>query len=231
MQLTASFIPVSGNAKIGKVSTTYAARESCPDVCPLKASGECYGNGFRTKPVWNRLSGITDDPIVIAQDEARAIDAKVKPSRNLRLHVVGDCQIDEAAAIVSAAVSRYLQRAKDLGNKVSAWTYTHAWRTVNRASWGQVSVMASCESSADVKLAWSNGYAASCIIPDFPADGKLFVRDGVRYLPCLEQSGRAADCDSCGVCFRDDTLLRTRTVIGFKPHGDKAKALAKRVAL
>jgi hypothetical protein len=84
------------------------------------------------------------------------------PGRPLRLHTVGDCRTDEAARIVAAAAERYMDAG---GGPV--WTYTHAWRLVDRASWGRVSVLASCETPEQVELARARGYATAIVVDEF----------------------------------------------------------------
>jgi hypothetical protein len=80
----------------------------------------------------------------------------------MRLHTVGDCRTDEAAKIVAAAAERYMDAG---GGPV--WTYTHAWRLVDRASWGRVSVLASCETPEQVELARARGYATAIVVDEF----------------------------------------------------------------
>ena len=219
-------VATSGNKKIGNAATTYAAQTSCPTSCPFFDGGGCYAeNGalgkFVTAPLNRAASAVAHDGVDVAKGEGAAIDKmQVVPDQDLRLHTVGDCASDEAARIVAAAAARYHARG---GGQV--WTYTHAWRDVARESWGEVSVLASCETAADVALAKARGYATQITVEQFASDGRHIAGEaegqhaaGVDILPCPEQT-RGVSCTDCRLCF-DDAKLRGRGYsIAFEKHG------------
>jgi hypothetical protein len=217
---------VSGNTKIGDAGATYAAQASCPSSCPFKDGGGCYAETgrigkFVTRELNASAEVLNADTLAIAQAEADAIDdLTITRGRPLRLHTVGDCASDEAAQIVSAAAARYMERG---GGQV--WTYTHAWRDVAHESWGGVSVLASCESGDDVRLARSLGYAPSIVVEQFESD-KLTA--GV--LPCPAQT-RGRTCTSCRLCFDDLRILDRGYAIGFELHGIPYAVRQARLAL
>lgn len=160
----------------------------------------------------------------IAQEEASAID-RLTGKRPLRLHDVGDCDTEEAARIIAEAAKRYKERG---GVNAPVWTYTHS-RNVPRAAWGEaVSVLRSCETEAQVKETFDSGYAA-CIefAGEFPSDNVFTLPEGTRVMPCPEQTGKKENCIACGLCFHADALLRARTAIGFKGHGQKKKLMTE----
>jgi hypothetical protein len=219
-------VPTSANKKIGNAATTYAAQTSCPTSCPFFAGGGCYAeNGsigkFVTAPLNRAANAVEHDAVDVAKAEAAAIDKmKVVPGEDLRLHTVGDCATDEAAQVVAAACARYRARG---GGPI--WTYTHAWRDVARESWGEVSVLASCETAADVALAKARGYATQITVEGFVSDRRHALKAvegekaaGVDVLPCPEQT-RGVTCTDCRLCF-DDAKLRDRGYsIAFETHG------------
>ncbi len=205
------------------VSVTHAAKRSCPVSCPFYVSPEqraagvkdpCYAGHGHQGMVTRRLEAgaaiLNADALMIALAEALAIDDLT--GRNLlRLHIVGDCATDRCADIVSAAAQRYSARH---GQPV--WTYTHGWRETARASWRDVSVLASCETDDDVRLATSRGYAVALVRAH--ADLPRTV-GGLRTIPCPQQTGARLDCASCKMCTRDQSL-QGRACIVFDPHGD-----------
>ena len=160
-------------------------------------------------------------PEVIALAEAAEID-KLSGANPLRLHGVGDCKTDRAAEIVSGAADRYRERG---GQPV--WTYTHAWRQVDRASWAGVSVLASCETPEDVKAADARGYAVERTVMDWAEAGPITTEDGRTLKPfqCPEQTGRARDCESCRFCTKD-SAWRGRAYLVLKAHGATRKMRA-----
>jgi hypothetical protein len=72
------------------------------------------------------------------------------------------------------------------GQKV--WTYTHAWRAVARASWGDaVSVLASVETVRATWEAMAKAYATTVVVAAFEREGAYRI-DGVTVVPCPQQT-------------------------------------------
>ena len=216
----------SGNKKLGGAATTYAAQTSCPPSCVLRDGGGCYAEAGKVGITTRRLNAGAEEqpsgPHEVAVAEAKEIDSlKVVPGQPLRLHTVGDCATDEAALLVSAASGRYRENG---GGPV--WTYTHAWRDVSRESWGDVSVLASCETAPDVRAAQGRGYATSIVIAEeFKKKGRYRLgpeagqAEGVEIFPCLEQTtGRT--CTDCRLCLDDKALKERGYTIAFRVHGE-----------
>jgi len=183
-----SVVEISSNSKVGKVSATYAAQQSCPKSCALMGNG-CYAESGMVGMQTRRLNRAKQTAAKIARAEAQGIRA-LTGRFPLRLHVVGDCKTDYAATTVSSAADEH--RAK-FGNAV--WTYTHAWRDVARASWGNVSVLASCETIQETVEAMAKGYAAALVLPahkQLTAWREPTSSSHVTVIPCPEQTGRAA---------------------------------------
>lgn len=211
----------SQNSKLGVgVASTYASQASCPTYCPFKGAG-CYAEtgytGFTTKRLNNATKKGTRARDV-ARAESRAI-RKMPARRHLRLHVVGDCRTNESAKIVSRAAADYKRRALLQGIKVSIWSYTHSASRVKRSSWDPaVSILASCETPAQVKEAQANGYATAIVVDHHISD-KAYMIDDIKVVPCPEQTGKAASCAECRLCWDSDKLLARKVSIGFASHG------------
>jgi hypothetical protein len=133
----------------------------------------------------------------------------------LRLHTVGDCKTDRAAAIVADAAMAHTARYGQ-----PSWTYTHAWRAVQRPSWGTVSVLASCETEDDVARATAEGWACAIVVnkgdvlPDTIA--------GMKTIHCPQQTGGKPDCARCMICAKD-TRIKGKAVVVFEGHGATKK--------
>ena len=211
--MLATMVTKSRNRKLGGCAATYAAQASCPGSCPFRDNG-CYAEKGFVALTTRRLNGASGDAtaIDVARAEAAAIDA-AKPrwaGQPLRLHVVGDCPDNECAETVAAAARRWRERG---GGPV--WTYTHAWRDVDRLSWEGVSVLASVHSKDEAAEAEAHGYAAA-MVGSHENGKRAWREDGTRYVPCPQQHG-LADCRTCGLCFRDERL-HERAVIVFEKH-------------
>jgi len=114
----------------------------------------------------------------------------------------------------------------------SPWSYTHTWRTIDRAAWGPaISVLASVERPEDIEVARAAGYAAAITVEEFPSE-KAFSLPGTTALviPCPAQT-RGRTCAKCRLCL-DRDLLGMNRAIGFELHGrDKKKAAEALVQL
>jgi hypothetical protein len=218
-----STVEISTNSKIGKVSATYAAQQSCPKSCAFRNSG-CYAESGMTGFQTRRLNQAERNPEQIARAEARGI-RELTGRFPLRLHVVGDCRTNFTARVVSAAADEH--RAK-FGNPV--WTYTHAWRDVDRKSWGNVSVLASCETTEQAREAMRKGYAAAVVVAKHPQAG-VWREGDLRMVPCPEQTGKADSCESCRLCWQGGKLRAGKVVIAFAAHGGKRKIQEKLVQI
>lgn len=221
------------NEKLGECSTTHAAQASCPSSCVFKDGGGCYAETgqqgmFVTRRLNEAAADLDADAEAVAEAEAYAIDEmRVVPGRPLRLHTVGDCSTDETARVVSGAAERYMERG---GGPV--WTYTHAWRDVERSSWGKVSVLASCETARDVVEARLRGYATAVVVEEFPSD-RLYSPDGpaqMAHLPCPSMT-RNVSCSDCRLCMDDAGLRERGYSIAFAIHGIPAAKRSARMAL
>ena len=204
---------VTENKKLGFMSTTYAAIDSCPSDCPFKKSKACYGMRGPISWKWLKLTG---SPMMIAKAEAAGIRS-LTGLRDLRIHTLGDCSTDKTAKIVSEAAEVFMHKR----NK-KAFTYTHAWKTVSRKSWGKVSVLASCETPAEVRRAKALGYATAMVVPKFDSSVAYMV-DGIKIVPCPEMTGKAANCEVCRLCMQDDKLKAAGVTIGFAAHGPETR--------
>lgn len=211
---------LSANTKIGEAASTYAAQASCPSSCPFLDGGGCYAESgqlgkFVTDPLNTAARDREADELDVALAEARAIvEMDVVPGRPMRLHTVGDCSTTAAAQIVALAAADYRRRG---GGPV--WTYTHAWREVAREAWGAVSVLASCETAADVQLARERGYAPSIVVEEFPGRRAFLLDSKEKVVPCPAQTTNGVSCSSCRLCLDDARLRALDVVIGFELHG------------
>lgn len=225
----ASFIFVleSANTKLMSrrrlVAATYASIEgTCPDSCALKKTRECYAMGGQVGMVTERIHA-KRAPIEHARAEADAIDAADPRDRYLRLHVSGDASVPRAAQLLGAAARRWLERG---GRTV--WTYTHAWATVPRESWGpSVSVLASVDKLAHVAAAFARGYAVARYVAAFPADS--WEEAGMTWIACPAQTRDDTGCVDCRLCMDAEGLRARKRGIAFVAHGHRGEKLKRRL--
>lgn len=222
--------------------STYASIEStCDDVCPFKRrddgkSGGCFADSGRTTFLVRELDRnaalLGNTSFDSTLDEVAEIDGAfvrgvpqdgAKGGRDLRLHVSGDVASAGAAAMLGEAATRWRSRG---GGTV--WTYTHTWRTIDRAMWGDdVSVLASIEHPTQAKEARARGYASAIVVDEFPNGAKAFsIDERTKAVPCPAESGKTT-CVECRLCL-DVDLLGINRAIAFRAHGwDRHKVLTQ----
>lgn len=207
------------NRKIGDIACTYLPiKQTCPSTCALKDNG-CYAQvgyvGLHMRRLEHKTEGMKAYDII--RKEAREI-ASVGPTANgkaLRLHISGDARTAKSANLLRDA-------AKKWNGKV--FTYTHAWRDIARHEWGNISVLASVENLHQAKEAIDAGYAPAVTVAHHPADGKAYYKDGVKVIPCPQQT-KEITCDNCRLCMNDSMLYQQGAAIAFAIHGVRKKRM------
>lgn len=193
---------------------TATSQDSCPPTCPLRGAG-CYAEAGRPNIVTSRLNrSEVRDPLAIAIAEAEAI-RKLSGRRMLRLHVVGDCYIDEGAKILAQAAKEHTEKCG-----MPVFTYTHGHET-KRESWGEISVLRSCETFGQVKKAHKDGFASAMVVNSHDSD-RAVKHEDFTIIPCPQQTGRVANCAACKLCAQGDKLHAKKAVIAFAIHGARA---------
>lgn len=245
----ALYVSDSHNTKISgemKVDATYLTLESCPPDCALKEV--CYADQGKVAMTTRRLAeefakdvkkkkvgpekkvaGKATHSEYLAAAEARAIDnaydrGPVPKGRMMRLHVAGDTTTETGAVVIANAIDRWKARG---GGKV--WSYTHAWKTVRRTAWGEVSVLASMEDPKLAAKARKRGYAPALVVPEFPNGAKSFERDGTTWTPCPAQTKEDVHCTECKLCMNDKRLYEGNRGIAFEAHGVKKNEAKRRL--
>jgi len=232
------FVEASGNKKLSgnhRVSATYLSLSSCPSTCELKKTGECYSMSGRVGMITRRLDrGISSkDYLRIAQEESRKIRCSfeggpipqdgARGGRDLRAHVSGDCRNNTVAKIFGNAAKNWVSRGGNM-----PWTYSHAWRSIKRSSWGKhVSVLASLDNPKDAKKALRNHYAPARYVPEFK-DDRAWEEHGVRWIPCPAQTKETV-CVECRLCMNDKKLKKMKAGIAFAAHGGREHKMRRRL--
>lgn len=217
---------VTANGKLGPVAATYVSQVTCPQECPWYDDGKmgspCYANNGYQGYLTKKLNQGKGNHMDAAREEA-ALISQLSGERPLRLHVVGDCKDRAAAEMVARAADSY--RAK---NEQPVWTYTRAWERVPRKAWGHISVLASCETPGQVRRALEAGYSAAIVVGAF-AKPTAYRKDGIKIVPCPEETGRVDSCTQCKLCWKDDLLRRAGITIGFQAHSVQAAKVREKL--
>jgi hypothetical protein len=224
----------SKNSKIGTMSATYTAYQTCPKSCKLRPDVQsdgsfkqsaCYASQDLVAIQMHRLTTASVDVSFDAIERAECEGIESLTGKNiLRLKVGGDTVSDKYARALAKACAVYTSKFGQL-----AYTYTHNWLNIARESFGQISVLASCDSVAEVKQAKARGYATATVVSEFPNGAKLFEIDGEKMLPCPNQINNEVKCTACKLCTRDAELKARNITVAFKSHGRQSESLSERL--
>lgn len=230
-----TYVVNSGNSKImgsKPVDATYASiKATCPKTCSLKNGNGCYAElsfvGIQVRRLDDQAEGLST--LELARAEAKAIDSAyngkgIPNKRDMRLHVAGDSRTIAGSKMINSAVGRWKKRGGG-----DCWSYTHAWRTISRDIWSNVSILASVDNVSEAKEARKQGYAPAMVVPEHPSD-KAFLVDGsdIKWIPCPAQT-RDVGCSDCRLCFNADRLFEGNFGIAFAAHGSKKNNIKKRL--
>ena len=228
----ATVVEDSKNEKTGVMSATYTPYQTCPDTCMMKPTVLADG-GFDKTPCYACMDfvGITmhritraavDVPLTqIAKQECNGIDS-LTGKNILRLKVGGDTPNTRYAKSLAKSCDGY--RAK---HGQATYGYTHNWNAIPRAAFGGISILASCDSVADIGKAKARGYATATVVSEFPNGAKSFALGGHQLIPCPNQINKAVTCSTCKLCCHDDKLRNRDISIAFRAHGRQADELAE----
>lgn len=199
----------SANAKTGPMPTLRRPiAATCPTTCAflpktLGGNGKCYANG-RINGTVSRLA--TD--MTIDEAAAKINGGKAKGAKYLRDRVVGDImQGERDAQTVDIAYLEAVQEVATLTDLI-AYGYTHAWaQTTPEAMPAGYVMNASTNTIEELEAAVRAGWATT-IASDDVNDGDVI--GGRRVITCPEQTGKAPDCASCGLCAKPNRAVTVR---------------------
>lgn len=225
-----AFARKSRNTKTGNIPVTTSDAKTCPDACPLKASGACYAKHGPLGMYWQKIDGgqyaITWQNLI---DSVTAL-----PDGQLWRHnQAGDLpgegdEIDCNALIDLVNANR--------GKK--GFTYTHkpveGYNTIpmnNRdairhanANGFTINLSADNLAEADSLKALNIGPVVTVLPREAPSVS--YTPAGNKVVVCPAQTRDDVSCKSCGLC----AISKRDIIVGFLAHGVSAKK-AEAIAL
>lgn len=210
------YLTYGNNSKVGQAYTTsLSVAATCLTTCHHHPSrhGTCYAIYGPSGMAQRRLANRTTTEEVTEE----VTKLKTLPTGALvRIHAAGDFANTRHALRVSNVVRRL---------KLKAWSYTHRWRTIPASAHAGASVLASCETLADVKEAHARGYAPALVVDAFKSTITYSLGNGFKGIPCPNQTHANVTCADCKLCLRADWLHSSKSVILFEAHGTRARKL------
>lgn len=213
--------PARGNAKLGDVLTE--SRETgptCPVSCPLYQNETCYSKKlgvFRS----NIMEGMRDREAAHMADRPAWIASRVKAwsketkaGRPVRFLVHGDLMRHDGTGLDWDWINDVAAAAQQV-DKFRGFGYTHTWvrpealRARDLLYSCGITFWASCHSATEAGQARAQGWNVALISEERKAgysgaNARTAEAMGTDRpaIVCPEQTGRKADCASCGFCFQ-----------------------------
>ena len=233
------FTKVSGNSKVGPLSTVMSVQSTCPTVCPLHPvnGGACYAAGGPSLIHWDRLTkGLVG---MLWADFLKAVRKDIYSDQLWRWGTAGD--LPGTGNVTDAVALAELTKANQ-GRK--GWAYTHRPVLSEQTAQG-VSTEAIAANRVAIKAANDGGFTVNLSANNLGMADKLLalgIAPVVSIVPkdvvknCLTPGGNRVvicpastrdnvTCARCGLCQR----AKRDYVIAFPAHGfriAKANAVA-----
>jgi hypothetical protein len=211
-----TWVPRSGNAKLGPIPTCIASAESCPPTCGFYGKG-CFAEQDVLGHHWRQTQpgrrGITFDELL---ERVRALP----PGQVWRYATAGDLPgIGEAVNVTKFG---QLVRA-NLGRR--GFTFTHkrqAWRYLHFATRSGFTINLSADTleQAD-ELAALEVAPVAVVLPAGEFPPYLRTPGGRKVIVCPAET-RGLTCATCQLC----TRAERKSIVGFVAHGQMAKTVS-----
>lgn len=221
-----AFARKSRNTKTGDIPVTTSDAKTCPDACPLKASGACYAKHGPLGMYWKKINAGQ-----YASTWQHLVEqvAKLPANQLWRHNQAGDLPGDNDC--IDAVAMRQLIAANS-GKR--GFTYTHKPVETNQAN------------AALVAESNSNGFTVNLSADDMGEADRLkalnigpvvvvlprnapdvsYTPNGHKVVTCPAQTRDDVSCKTCGLCARSNR----EAIVGFLAHGVSAKK-AEAIAL
>lgn len=216
----------SRNAKTGNIPVSTSPASTCPNACPLKASGACYAKHGPLGMFWAKVN---DGRAGIAWDDFLTMVSSLPVGQLWRHNQAGDLpgddnEIDQVAlrqlvlANYASAARGFTYTHKPMDNASNRMAVAHA----NRDGF-TINLSADTLSEADELAAFNIGPVVVVVSRD--ADN-MTTPEGRPVVICPAQRADDVSCKTCGLCAKSDR----KTIVGFRAHGVSAKK-AEAIAL
>lgn len=221
-----AFARKSRNAKTGDIPVTTSDAKTCPDACPLKASGACYAKHGPLGMYWQKINRGQ-----YASTWSHLLEqvAKLPANQLWRMNQAGDLP-GENNTIDPVAMGELVEANR--GKR--GYTYTHkpvetdaanAALVANANAQGfTVNLSADDMGEADRLKALNIGPVV-VVLPRNAPDVS-YTPNGHKVVTCPAQTRDDVSCKTCGLCARSNR----EAIVGFLAHGVSAKK-AEAIAL
>lgn len=213
-----AFARKSRNAKTGNIPVTTSNAKTCPDACPLKATGACYAKHGPLGMYWAKINR---GDYALSFDELVQSIASLPLGQLWRHNQAGDLPGNGDTIDHVKLLDLVEANAGKRG-----FTYTHKPmdRESNRLSVANanangftINLSADTLSEADELKALD----IAPVVTILPRDAKpvTYTPNGHKVVTCPAQTRDDVSCKTCGLC----AVASREVIVGFLAHGVSAK--------
>ncbi|HMG12890.1 MAG TPA: hypothetical protein VK571_06935 [Gemmatimonadaceae bacterium] len=209
-----TWIPKSGNKKLGGIPESIVSPETCPPSCGFYGKG-CYAEFGASGHHWRNVEhhGLAWDDFIA---RVRALPA----GQLWRYAVAGDLpgdgeEIDQAK----------LAQLVDANRGKRGFAFTHkraAYEAIRDANLAGFTVNLSTDTLEGADAAWGSGLPVAVVLPA-DASGDIRTPAGRRVVICPAQLREDVTCASCQLC----SISQRKGIVGFRAHGQMKKTVTK----
>lgn len=222
-------VAVSSNAKTGPIPVSTSSEETCPDVCPFKASKMCYAKSGPLALHWNKVS----NGVYNADLSWSTFLTKIKALRFGQLWRHN--QAGDLPGVNEEIDTEKLNELVEANKGKKGFTYTHkpvennpknaeAVKNANKNGF-TVNLSANNLEHADELLAMNIGPVCS-VVPINQTKNTVTPK-GTKVVICPAAVRENVSCSTCKLCAHSER----KYVIGFPAHGTKKKVMDKFVSV
>ena len=222
MQIRVNLTMVSRNSKTGPIPVSTTSRNSCPDICPFKASG-CYANGGPLAIHWKRLD--ESNAGLSWNNFCEKVAKQIYKGQLWRMNQAGDLPPMQFSNDLIDVDKLYQLVMANKGKR--GFTYTHYNPTIGSnaevIAWANsqgftINLSGNDLTHAD-ELADLNCGPVTVVLP-MDQMSNTATPKGRKVVVCPAVTHDNVTCASCGLC----AIAKRDAIIGFPAHGIGKKA-------
>lgn len=208
-----TWVPKSGNKKLGGIPAAIVSPETCPPSCGFYGKG-CYAEFGASGHHWRNVEhhGLSWSDFLKRVTELPA-------GQLWRYAVAGDLP-GEGDGVDARALSELVRANR--GKR--GFGFTHKPITVNSRSqiYDANALGFTINLSADTLEEAAYGLPVAVVLPEH-AQGDIRTPEGRRVVICPAQTRPSVTCASCRLC----SVSRRKGIVGFRAHGQMKKTVSR----
>lgn len=219
MNTTYHLTRVSGNSKTGPIPVSTTSADTCPDACPLKASGGCYAQHGKLGLHWSKVSAAArGGSLAEFTASIRALPA----GQLWRHNQAGD--LPGASDAIDSDALREIVLA-NRGRRGFSYTHKPVTGNGNIATGNRAAVFYSNTHGFTLNLSANSprhadtladlDVAPVCVVLPGDAPATSYTPAGRKIVVCPAQQREGVTCASCQLCSR----VTRSVIVGFRAHG------------